>query len=318
MTSLKDRSAASIERSGRRLEVIDDDHLLVRDADFVLSMCLRCRNRCLMWLSQPFLLTGAKPIFVECERNSAPANHAPYRGDPSRGPLHRCGHHRRPSRSRLAGSGKGPRFYASGGPANELLRLGKFGLDITILDAPVGAASALKLAYAGMTKGFTGSRPRCSMRPRREGLADALQAELSRTQPGFLARLERSIPDMFPKAYRWVAEMEQIAEFIGDAREGATIYAGASLLYEWIASELNSGTATASRRSRSSAKGQELKAAGLMNRGAESRKTMQALNRAAESNGKGLDKATLDSALDRLIETNGRREPRTRRAAGQG
>jgi hypothetical protein len=45
------------------------------------------------------------------------------------------------------------------------------------------------------------------------------------------------------------------------------------------------------------------KAAGLMNRVQKSRKTMQALNRAAESNGKGLDKATLDSTLDRLIET---------------
>jgi hypothetical protein len=30
---------------------------------------------------------------------------------------------------------------------------------------------------------------------------------------------------------------------------------------------------------------------------------MESLNQAASSNGKGLDKATLDSALDRLIET---------------
>jgi hypothetical protein len=30
---------------------------------------------------------------------------------------------------------------------------------------------------------------------------------------------------------------------------------------------------------------------------------MESLNRASASNGKGLDKATLDSALDRLIET---------------
>jgi hypothetical protein len=30
---------------------------------------------------------------------------------------------------------------------------------------------------------------------------------------------------------------------------------------------------------------------------------MEALNRASASNGKGLDKAALDSALDRLIET---------------
>jgi hypothetical protein len=46
-----------------------------------------------------------------------------------------------------------------------------------------------------------------------------------------------------------------------------------------------------------------LKVNGLMERVQKSRKTMEALNRASTSNGKGLDKATLDSALDRLIET---------------
>ena len=41
----------------------------------------------------------------------------------------------------------------------------------------------------------------------------------------------------------------------------------------------------------------------LMERVQKSRKTMEALNRASTSNGKGLDKATLNSALDRLIKT---------------
>ena len=45
------------------------------------------------------------------------------------------------------------------------------------------------------------------------------------------------------------------------------------------------------------------KVARLMERVQKSRKAMEALNRAATSNGKGLDKATLDRALDRLIET---------------
>ena len=35
----------------------------------------------------------------------------------------------------------------------------------------------------------------------------------------------------------------------------------------------------------------------------KSQKTMEALNQASASNRKGLDKATLDSALDHLIET---------------
>lgn len=40
-----------------------------------------------------------------------------------------------------------------------------------------------------------------------------------------------------------------------------------------------------------------------MERVRKSRRTMEALNRVSASNGKGLDKVTLDSALDRLIET---------------
>ena len=40
-----------------------------------------------------------------------------------------------------------------------------------------------------------------------------------------------------------------------------------------------------------------------MKRVQKSHQTMEALNQASASNGKGLDKATLDSALDRLIET---------------
>jgi putative dehydrogenase len=74
----------------------------------------------------------------------------------------------------------------------------------------------------------------------REHLADALRAELARTQPDMLMRLDRFIPAMFPKAYRWVAEMEQIADFASEENRGAAIYQGAARLYERIAAELES------------------------------------------------------------------------------
>lgn len=40
-----------------------------------------------------------------------------------------------------------------------------------------------------------------------------------------------------------------------------------------------------------------------MERVKKSRASMEAVSRAASTNGKGLDKATLNSVLDRLIET---------------
>ena len=78
---------------------------------------------------------------------------------------------------------KGPRFYASGRDAYLLTRLASFGLDIAILDGPVGAASGLKLSYAGLTKGFTALCATMLGAAEREGLTDALRAELARSQP---------------------------------------------------------------------------------------------------------------------------------------
>jgi len=72
----------------------------------------------------------------------------------------------------------------------------------------------------------------------RHHLGDALRAELGRSQPDMLMRLQRSIPAMFPKAHRWVAEMEQIAEFAGEDSKGASIYQGVARLYERITAEL--------------------------------------------------------------------------------
>ncbi len=239
-TSIAGRSPASIERVKRAgVEAIDDDNRLVRDADFIMSIvppgvAIAVAER----FREPILQAEAKPVFVECNAI------APSTTRRIEEILHGvrfidAGIIGGPPASGSQDPAKGPRFYASGSEARELMRMATYGLDITVLDAPVGGASALKLAYAGMTKGFTALAAAMVNAAAREGLADALRTELSRTQPGFLARLERSIPDMFPKAYRWVAEMEQIGDFIGDDREGANIYKGAASLFEWIATELN-------------------------------------------------------------------------------
>lgn len=59
--------------------------------------------------------------------------------------------------------------------------------------------------------------------------------ELQISQPVLLNRLVKSVPDMMPKAYRWVGEMEEIAEFVGGS-EG-DVYRGLAKLYERVASD---------------------------------------------------------------------------------
>jgi L-threonate 2-dehydrogenase len=239
MTSITGRSAVSVERVRRAgIEVIDDDDLLISEAGFLLSIvppaaAVEVANR----FKRPLSRADVKPIFVECNAIS-PAATRSIEAILAGISFIDAGIIGGPPKIDTQDPTKGPRFYVSGPQAHQMMRLAQYGLDIAVLDGPVGAASGLKLAYAGMTKGFTALATAMVNAASREGLADALRVELLRTQPHFIARLERSIPDMFPKAYRWVAEMEQIAEFIGDPREGAVIYEGAARLFEWIADEL--------------------------------------------------------------------------------
>jgi hypothetical protein len=78
----------------------------------------------------------------------------------------------------------------------------------------------------------------------REGAAEALMAELTRSQPEILGLLGPRIPDMLPKAYRWSGEMEEIAVFLG-ADKSALIYQGLAQLYERLAQDLRTGKADA-------------------------------------------------------------------------
>ena len=45
------------------------------------------------------------------------------------------------------------------------------------------------------------------------------------------------MPRMYSKAYRWVAEMEEISAFVGEDPAGAQFYQAAARLYERIAAD---------------------------------------------------------------------------------
>ncbi|MGO9451064.1 MAG: DUF1932 domain-containing protein [Candidatus Binataceae bacterium] len=240
LASLAGRSGESGQRARQaELEIIDDDAALVRDADFVLSIVPPGVAVEVAQRYQAPLASGARqPIFADCNAIS-PAT-ARRIGDVLKG----C---RYVDAGIIGGpppidlKAAGPRFYASGPHAPEFSQLAEFGLDIAVLDGPIGAASGLKLSYAGLTKGITALGAAMVGAAARDGLADALRSELARTQPHILARLERQIPAMFPKAHRWVAEMEEIAEFLGGDDRGAMIYKGAARLYEQIAAQSGHG-----------------------------------------------------------------------------
>ncbi len=108
----------------------------------------------------------------------------------------------------IIGAPASPRFYAAGPHAHALAELP---LDVRVLGDEVGQASALKMCYAALTKGLTALLTESMVTAQANGVYDGFREELADSQPQFLAAAERGLPGMVPKAYRWIAEMEEIA-----------------------------------------------------------------------------------------------------------
>lgn len=133
--------------------------------------------------------------------------------------------------------GKSPAVYVSGDPDRLTAPLGRHGLDLKPMDAPFGAASGLKLVYAMSTKGVTALAAAMFLGAERNGAGEALRAELARSQPDLVFRFGKAMPDMLPKAYRWVAEMREIAAFLGPDDPAALMFEGAARIYERLAAD---------------------------------------------------------------------------------
>lgn len=132
---------------------------------------------------------------------------------------------------------RGPRLHVAGESAEPALILRAFGLDVRAIDGGIGAASALKMSYAGINKGLTALAALMVLAAERAGAGEALRAELAENEPHLYARFARGLPDMLPKAQRWVAEMGEIGAFLGEDAAGRQVFAGAAALYERLASE---------------------------------------------------------------------------------
>ena len=131
----------------------------------------------------------------------------------------------------------GPLLLASGPDAPRLLPLAERGMRLAVMEQPVGAASALKMSYAGITKGLTALTATMLLAAHRAGCDAALMAELASSQPHLLERLRKSIPDMFSKAERWGPEMEEIADFIGRDRPESGIYLAMAALFTQLGAD---------------------------------------------------------------------------------
>lgn len=130
-----------------------------------------------------------------------------------------------------------PVFYASGPDAPELAILNAHGIEVRVLDAPIGSASALKMCFAGVSKGLTAIVAQVILQASASEVAPALRTQLTASLGATLAWAGRQAPLLPDKSYRWVAEMQELAHFMRDIPGAQDLFNGAAIFYAWLARE---------------------------------------------------------------------------------
>ncbi|KAF8317150.1 6-phosphogluconate dehydrogenase C-terminal domain-like protein [Clavulina sp. PMI_390] len=133
--------------------------------------------------------------------------------------------------------GHSPAFYFSS-KGDGAAKLGKqlegWGLITHVLDGGVGAASALKMSHASMTKGLIGLVALSMLGANANSVLPPLLAEISQTNKDAFAWVPFAAAELPKRSYRWVAEMQQIGSYYAEVGvpEGKELFEGIAKLYE--------------------------------------------------------------------------------------
>lgn len=102
----------------------------------------------------------------------------------------------------------------------------------------IGKASGLKMCFAATTKGFSAILIQSFTTASSLGVLEDLKKEMRDMNPQALIGAERSLPSIPPKAYRWVREMEEIADTFSE--EGGfeeQLFLGVAQVYKTMAED---------------------------------------------------------------------------------
>jgi 3-hydroxyisobutyrate dehydrogenase-like beta-hydroxyacid dehydrogenase len=230
LTCLAGRGGGSRERAARAgMQDLADLEALVSACDMLLSIVPPAVAGAVAdQVASAVRATGANLLYVECNAIAPGTARSIFRTMSEAG-------------ARFADAGiiggpptrPGNRIFTSGPGASEFAVLGDFGLDVRVLEGDVGQASGLKMCYAAMTKGLQALGAELLTAARLLGVEEQLRAE--QNQGGDLAAVrrfvERALPSMPPKAYRWIGEMEEIARCFEELGMPGRLLLGAADVY---------------------------------------------------------------------------------------
>ncbi|MGI9354845.1 MAG: DUF1932 domain-containing protein [Rhizobiaceae bacterium] len=133
------------------------------------------------------------------------------------------------------GKGAGPRFYVSGPNTGPMMSLDGKGFSVIAMGERVGEASALKMVYAGLTKGTWTLHTAVLLAAQKLGVMDTLLEEFEGSQTAALAAMRARVPFLPADSSRWIGEMEEIAASFSEAGVTSGFHEGAAEIFHLLA-----------------------------------------------------------------------------------
>lgn len=233
MTCLAGRSARTrglAEAAGMR----DTANLeaLVGEADLILSILPPDRAVAQAGaVARAMSATGAKPVYADCNAVSPMTVRETGAVVAAAGaPFIDCG-----IIGLAPGKGRPTRFHVSGPDTAPIERLNGKGIEVIAMGPEIGRASALKMVYAGLTKGTMTLHTAMLLAAWQLGVYDEAVAEYADSQPAALAAMQGRVPRIPADAGRWIGEMEEIAATLASAGVTSGFHDGAAEIYRVLA-----------------------------------------------------------------------------------
>ena len=132
-------------------------------------------------------------------------------------------------------NGVPPRFFASGASAELMDTFSNSGIVIKKCGQEIGQASAIKMVYAGITKGVSALCANMLIAADKLGVAEATHEELMISQELLYRRMQTITPSLPAVSARYIGEMKEISKTCRSVGITSGFHDGAADLYELMA-----------------------------------------------------------------------------------
>ena len=205
---------------------------LVREADMVLSILPPAAAIAQAEaVAAAIGAAGARPTYVDC--NAVSPMTARKVGEivaAAGAPFIDCG-----IIGLAPGKGAPTRFHVSGADTSPMEALDGKGIRVFPMGPEPGRASALKMVYAGLTKGTWTLHTALLMAAWQLGVYEETVAEYGNSQKAALEAMRARIPRLPADAARWIGEMEEIAATLASAGVTPGFHEGAAEVFAVLA-----------------------------------------------------------------------------------